>query len=131
LRLGASTTGSEKGIQKPYGNPANYLSVIVEDFDRASEDAWMVGGNYNFQRVDPGELSLFANIVTGDTPDTGPVASPDETEYDLTMDYRIKEGSAKNLWVRLRAAFIDQDESVGGDDFLDLRLIVNWDFSVL
>jgi hypothetical protein len=29
----------------PYGNPANYLSVIVEDFDRAGEDAWMIGGN--------------------------------------------------------------------------------------
>jgi len=131
LRLGASTTGSEKGIQKPYGNAANYLSVIIENFDRASEDAWMIGGNYNFQRVGPGELSMFANIVTGETPDTGPVASPDETEYDLTLDYRIKEGAAKNLWVRVRAAYVDQDDAVGGDDVIDLRLIVNWDFSVL
>lgn len=130
LRLGASTTGSEKGIQKPYGSAANYLSIMAEDFDRAGEDAWMIGGNYNFQRAGPGDLSMFANIVSGDTPDTGPNASADETEYDLTVDYRIKEGPAKNLWVRLRAGFIDQDEAVGGDDFLDLRLIVNWDFSV-
>jgi hypothetical protein len=130
LRLGASTTGSERGIQKPYGSSANYLSVMAEDFDRAGEDAWMIGCNYDFQRVGPGDLSLFANIVTGDTPDTGPNASPDETEYDLTVDYRIKEGPANKLWVRLRAGFIDQDEAVGGDDFLDLRLIVNWDFSV-
>jgi hypothetical protein len=131
LRLGASTTGSEKGMQKPYGSSANYLSIMAEDFDRAGEDAWMIGGNYNFRRVGSGELSLFANIVTGNTPDTGPNASADETEYDLTVDYRIKEGPAKNLWVRLRAGFIDQDEAVGGDDFLDLRLIVNWDFSAL
>ena len=131
LRLGASTTGSEKGIQKPYGNPANYLSVMVEDFDRAGEDAWMIGGNYNFRRVGPGELSLFANVVNGDTPDSGPGASPDETEYDLTVDYRIKEGPAKNLWVRLRAAYLDQDEAVGGDDVVDLRLIVNWDLNLL
>ena len=130
LRLGASTTGSEKGIQKPYGSAANYLSIMAEDFDRAGEDAWMIGGNYNFQRVGRGDLSMFANVVSGDTPDTGPNASADETEYDLTVDYRIKEGPAKNLWVRLRAGFIDQDEAVGGDDFLDLRLIVNWDFSV-
>lgn len=129
LRVGASTTGSEKGIQKPYGNPANYLSVIVEDFDRAGEDAFMIGGNYNFRRVGPGELSLFANYVTGDTPDSGPVATADETEFDLTVDYRIKEGPAKNLWVRFRSAFIDQDEDEGGDDFVDLRLIVNWDFT--
>ena len=130
LRFGASTTGSEKGMQKPYGSSANYLSIMAEDFDRAGEDAWMLGGNYNFQRVGPGDLSLFANIVTGDTPDTGPNASADETEYDLTVDYRIKEGSAKNLWIRLRAGFVDQDEAQGGDDLLDLRLIVNWDFSV-
>jgi outer membrane OprD family porin len=130
LRLGASTTGSEKGMQKPYGSSANYLSIMAEDFDRAGEDAWMIGGNYNFRRVGPGDLSMFANIVTGDTPDTGPSASADETEYDLTVDYKVKEGPAKNLWVRLRAGFIDQDEAVDGDDFLDLRLIVNWDFSV-
>ncbi len=129
LRLGASTTGSERGIQKPYGNPANYLSVIVEDFDRAGEDAWMIGGNYNFERVGPGEFSMFANIVNGDTPDAGSLTSPDQTEYDLTADYRINEGPAKNLWVRLRAAFVDQDEASGGDDFFDFRLIVNWDFS--
>jgi hypothetical protein len=130
LRLGASTTGSEKGIQKPYGNPANYLGVIVENFDRAGEDAWMIGGNYNFHRVGPGELSLFANIVMGKTPDTGPAASPDETEYDLTVDYRIREGPAKNLWARLRLGYLDQDEAEGGDDVLDVRLIVNWDFDL-
>jgi hypothetical protein len=130
LRLGASAAGSDKGIQKPYGNPANYLSVIVEDFDRAGEDAWMIGGNYNFRRLGPGDLSMFANVVTGNTPDAGPIATPDETEYDLTVDYKIKEGSARNLWIRLRAAFIDQDDEVGGDDFLDLRLIVNWDFGL-
>lgn len=130
FRVAASTTGNEKGIQKPYGNPANYLSIIVEDFDRAGEDAWMVGGNYNFQRVGPGELSMFVNIAGGNTPDSGPTASPDENEYDLTADYRFKEGPAKNLWFRFRAAYVDQDEAVGGDDFVDLRLIVNWDFTV-
>ena len=129
IRLGASTTGSERGIQKPYGNPANYLSVMVEDFDRAGEDAWMIGGNYDLGRLGPGELSMFANVVTGSTPDSGPNASPDETEYDLTADYRIKEGPARNLWLRVRAALIDQDEAFGGDDLFDFRIVVNWDFA--
>lgn len=129
LRLGASKTGSDRGIQKPYGNPSNYLSVIVEDFDRAGEDAWMVGGNYDFERLGPGELSVFANVVTGNTPDSGPTASPDETEYDLTADYHIEDGGARNLWLRVRAAYIDQDEGGGGDDIFDFRIIVNWDFT--
>jgi hypothetical protein len=130
LRLAGSSTGSERGIQKPYGNPANYLSVIVDDFDRAGEDAWMIGGNHNFGRIGRGDFSMFANIVQGDTPDTGSTASPDETEYDLTADYRFKEGPANRLWIRVRAALIDQDEAEGGDDFLDFRIIVNWDLTI-
>lgn len=127
-RVAMSTTGEDAGIQKPYGNPANYLSVIVDDFDRAGEDAWLVGMSYDFQRVGPGDLSMFANIVTGNTPDSGANASPDETEYDITADYRIKQGWANKLWLRTRLAFIDQDEDAGGDDFVDFRIIANYDF---
>lgn len=130
-RVAASTTDDSFGIQKPYGNPANYLSVIVDDFDRAGEDAWLVGISHDFQRVGIGDLSMFANIVHGDTPDNGPNASPDETEYDVTFDYRIKQGWAKKLWVRVRAAYIDQEEKTGGDDFLDFRIILNYDFDIL
>jgi hypothetical protein len=130
-RLAASSTDDEKGIQKPYGNPANYLSVIVDDFDRAGEEAWLAGLSYDFQRVGAGDLSLFANVVSGDTPDSGSSASPDETEYDLTLDYRLRERWAEGLWVRVRGAYIDQDEDLGGDDFFDFRIILNYEFDLL
>jgi hypothetical protein len=130
-RLAASSTDDEKGIQKPYGNPANYLSVIVDDFDRAGEDAWLAGLSYDFQRVGAGDLSLFANVVSGDTPDSGSSASPDETEYDLTLDYRLRESWAEGLWMRVRGAYIDQDEDLGGDDFFDFRIILNYEFDLL
>lgn len=131
-RVGASTTDDEYGIQKPYGNPANYLSVIVDDFDRAGEDAWLVGVTYDFLQVGDGNLSAFANIVSGDTPDFGAQASSDETEYDVTLDYKFNQGPADKLWVRVRAAYVDQDENVaGGDDFFDFRIIVNYDFDLM
>lgn len=130
-RLAASTTDEESGIQKPYGNPANYLSVIVEDFDRAGEDAWMVGMSYDFKRVGIGDLSTFINIVDGNTPDSGANASPDQTEYDITVDYRMKEGWSDRLWLRVRAAYVDQEEELGGNDFLDFRIIVNYDLELL
>lgn len=129
-RLAYSTTDDEFGIQKPYGNPANYLSVIVDDFDRAGEDAWLVGASFNFGKVGVGELSTFANIVRGDTPDFGDNASADETEYDLTVDYRIQEGWAERLWIRTRIAYVNQDEALGGNDFVDFRIIVNYDFGI-
>ncbi|QCZ94916.1 OprD family outer membrane porin [Salinimonas iocasae] len=129
-RIAYSTTDDSFGIQKPYGNPANYLSVIVDDFDRAGEDAWLIGASYDFGRVDVGQLSAFANIVRGDTPDAGSNASPDETEYDITVDFRGQRDWAERLWVRVRAAYVDQDEALGGNDFLDFRIIVNYDFTL-
>ena len=132
FRLAASTAGDEKGLQSPYGGPPNYLSIIVDNFDRAGEDAWMVGASYDFKGVGINGLSAFTNISSGRTPDDGPVATPDETEYDLTIDYKFAEDSiAKGLWIRARGAWIDQDESEGGDDFFDFRIIVNYTYDLL
>jgi hypothetical protein len=131
LRAAFSSTNEGRGIQKPYGNPANYLSVIVEDFDRAGEDAWLIGATHDFGQVGIGELSLFGNIVSGDTPDIGPEASPDQVEYDLTVDYRMNRGWADRIWLRVRAAYVDQDDALGGNDFLDFRIIVNYDLETL
>lgn len=132
FRVGASRTDDEFGIQKPYGNPANYLSVIVEDFDRAGEDAVLAGLSWNFQRVGIGDLSSFANIVRGNTPDSGTNASADQTEYDLTVDYRIKQGWADRLWLRARVAYVDQDDDfTGANDFTDFRIIANYDYDLL
>ncbi|QYK06712.1 OprD family outer membrane porin [Shewanella zhangzhouensis] len=131
-RFGASTTDEDHGIIKPFGNPANYLSVIVDDFDRAGEDAYMLGFSLDLGRVGPGDMSLFTNIVHGDTPETGPAASADETEYDLTLDWRLKESWSDRIWLRMRAAYVDQDDDfAGADDFLDFRIIVNYDFNLL
>ena len=132
LRIAASTTDEGGNIQKPYGNPANYLSVIINDFDRAGEDAFSVGYSYDFGQVGAGKLSLFTNLVWGDTPDTGPIASPDASELDLTIDWRLNRGWSEKVWVRLRAAWVDQDDAFpGSDDLFDFRIIVNYDFDLL
>lgn len=133
FRLAASQAGSGKGLQSPFGGPPNYLSIIVDNFDRAGEESYLIGYSYDFsERGLPG-LSAMANIADGNTPDFGPNASPDETEYDLTVDYRVpKDRALGGLWVRVRGAWIDQDERVaGGDDFFDFRVIINYPFDFL
>ncbi len=130
-RVGGSVTGDGSGIKKPYGNPANYLSVIVNDFDRAAETAWLVGVTHDFGAVGPGELSFFTNVVGGNTPETGPAASPDQMEYDLTLDYNLNRNWADGFWIRMRGAWIDQEEDFGGDDFFDFRIIINYDIEVI
>jgi hypothetical protein len=132
FRLAASKAGDGYALQSPFGGPPNYLSIIVDNFDRAGEDAVMIGASYDFKDAGGKGLSMFTNISTGRTPDSGPNASPDETEYDLTVDYRFAKDVAEGLWIRLRGAWIDQDErESGGDDFFDFRIIVNYDFDLM
>ena len=132
FRVGASRTDDGGNIQKPYGNPANYLSIIINDFDRAEEDAFSLGYSRDLGQVGPGALSFFANVVWGDTPDTGPNASPDNTEFDLTVDWRLNEGWSERVWVRFRGAWVHQDDGFpGADDLFDFRIIVNYDFDLL
>jgi len=131
LTLAASRTGNQLGLQSPYGSPATYLSIIVDNFDRAGEKAFLVGMSYNFKGLGLNGLSTFANIAHGNTPDSGANASPDETEYDLTIDYRFKKGIANGLWARVRGAYIDQDDDApGADDFFDFRIILNYEYDI-
>ncbi|WP_251359921.1 OprD family outer membrane porin [Kangiella sp. TOML190] len=130
-RAAFSTTADEQGIQKPYGSSTNYLSVIIEDFDRAGENAFLLGVSHNFGQIGPGRLSTFANIVKGNTPDSGPQASPDQTEYNLTFDYRLNTGKWDRLSFRTRLAYLNQEDGLGGNDLFDFRFIVNYSFELL
>ena len=132
FRVGASRTDDGGNIQKPYGNPANYLSIIINDFDRAEEDAFSLGYSRDLGQLGPGALSFFANVVWGDTPDTGPNASADASEFDLTVDWRLNEGWSDKIWVRFRGAWVRYDSDYpGADDLFDFRIIVNYDFDLL
>ena len=103
---------------------------MIKDFNRAGEDAWLLGLSSDFRYFGDTGFSGFINYAWGDTPDNGSDASPDQSEFDLTLDYKPRTGVAKGLWFRLRAAFVDQD-GADGKDLRDIRLIANYDFSVL
>ncbi|MBU4276456.1 MAG: OprD family porin [Proteobacteria bacterium] len=60
-------------------------------------------------------------------PDGKALILPDRLETDVDLRYYFL-GEFKPLWLRLRAAYVDQDITIGGDTYTDLRLIVNYDF---
>lgn len=117
LSLAFSRTSDNRGIQSPFGGYPGYLSIIVKDFNRAGEDAWLVGASYDLGELGLEGLSAFANLAKGNTPDSGARASPDQRELDLTLDYRPLSGPLQGLWLRLRSAFVDQS----GADAVDVR----------
>jgi len=132
LSFAYSSTDDDSSIRKPFGGSPSYLSLMVKDFDRADEDAWLVAGSYDFSRWGLHGLSGFVKYVWGDTPESGPNASPDQEELNITLDYRINKGRVHGLWFRFRAAFVDQDEGFAtSQDINDIRVIVNYDLSAL
>jgi hypothetical protein len=78
---------------------------MVKDFYQAGEDAWLVGLSYDFSHVGMDGLSSFFNYANGNTS----AASPDEEEFDITVDYRFKKGI----------------------DVKDFRAIVNYELNIL
>ncbi len=123
-----TSTTNNAGIRNDWGGDPSYISIIIENFNRAGEDAWLLGLSSDFSYFGDNGFSAFINYARGDTPDNGSNASPDQSELDLTVDYKPGTGLAKELWFRLRGAFVNQD---GGNDLREVHLIANYDFSVL
>ncbi len=119
-------TDSAALVRSPYGSYAGYTSSIVEDFNRAGEKSWLLGGTYEFGRFGMKGLSFNAAYIHGfgAIDEITKESLADKAETDLTLDYRFQEGAVSGLWIRLRAAFIEEDE-VGTTE--DYRIIVNYD----
>ena len=47
------------------GISAGYVSLIDRDFNRAGEDAWLIGLAYDFGRLGVTGLSAFCNFAQG------------------------------------------------------------------
>ena len=129
-----SITASGNTIQSPWGSFPGYLSMIDQDFNRANEKAVLVGLAYDFSRILARGLAAYTNIVWGwdaINPSTR-VRAPDQTEYDVTVDYRppfLRPAFLQGLWIRARAAVLDQEDARRtGYQF---RIILNWERDLL
>src|SRR5262245_44619282 len=130
LRAAFSITANSRNINSPYGTYPGYLSLIEKDFNRAGERAWLLGFSYDLKDYVKG-LSVTLNFARGtDAVDPANKSGlPDETEYDITVDYRIEQGLLRGMWVRLRNGYVDF--SNGGGSSNNIRLIINYPLALL
>jgi hypothetical protein len=131
LFLAGSTTGTGADIRSPFGSKPNYTDMQQVSFDRAGEDAVVVGAAYDFTKLGLPGVTAGASLghgVDAINPFTGS-GLPDRTEYDLFLQYRPSMGPLQGL--RLQAKYA----KVLGDGFgprgaqPEFRLIA--DYSVL
>jgi len=119
-----STTDDNAQIRSPYGASPSPLNIMVRDFSRAGEDAWLVGLSYNFKHFGLEALSGFVNFAQG----FGARGQPNEEEIDVTMDYHFRRGPLRNWWLRVRNGFVNE---INGDKTLNnFRVILNYDLPI-
>ena len=116
----------------PWGSKPGPLNLILSDFDRAGEDAWLVGLSFDFRKVGLPGFSAFANLASGRNghDPTLSVALPDEREIDLTFDYRVHEGRLKGFWIRVRGAFLNE-HGARSESSNEVRVTLNYDLPLL
>ena len=104
---------------------------MEKDFNRAGEKAWLLGFSYDPKDYIHGpqrDLQLCPGHRRSGSSNQE-WASPNENEWDLTVDYRIEQGPLRGIWVRARYAYVNFDS--GGGHSNNVRLIINYPLSLL
>ena len=121
----------EDRLRSPWGGIPGYTSVLINDFDRPEETAWLLGGTVELDSFGARGLSVNAKAIYGDTPDCGVSGSPDQDEYNLNFNYRPPLPKLAGLLLQLRFGWVNRDDSCEGDDAVDItevRFVTNYAF---
>jgi len=120
-------TVGDESFSAPFGGQW-VIDMQIENINRADEDIWALQFRYNFERLGVAGLSAYVFYGNFSTPDSGENATTDQTELDFNIQYNL-DGWFKGCSIRLRYAFIDQDEDVAdGEDFSDGRIYLQYKF---
>jgi hypothetical protein len=123
--LAGTTTDDGAQIRSPFGQRPSYASSMLFDFDRAGEDAWLAGVSY---RLDDVGLPGWSFVLTRGEGSDSQVALTgarlaDQSETDLTVDWRPQGGTFAGCWLRLRYA----TGSEGAIDLSQWRVTFNYE----
>ncbi len=129
LQLGFSVVARGREITNPFGTDPSYLSMMQRDFERSDEDAFLASLSYDLKRHGIPLSAIFNYVTATDARTNAGVPLPDQQEYDLTVDWKLREGRWKGFWLRFRISFLD--EAGNPNTQRDMRVILNYDFSVL
>jgi hypothetical protein len=136
LSLIYTQIGSAAAWRSPYGTWPGYTDMIIRNFDRANEGAFMVGGKLDLGLVGLSGFALTTNVVFGNGAINSATGAPLPTssEYDFTLDYLFENSAVdwpdwlRPLWLRGRAALLDQYQNGFLMPVRDYRLILNYEW---
>jgi hypothetical protein len=132
LTLAYTRNAQGADLQTPWSGRPNYTSALVNGFENAGEQAFLVKGSYAFSSVGLTGLTAYAMYVRG----WGKVSAstqapkPNDSETDVDLQWRPKAATLKGLWFRFRYGHVEQYQGTrsGTNQF---QIILNYDFSLL
>jgi hypothetical protein len=131
--VAGSLTSKEQTVQSPWGLWPGYLGLMLSDFDRPGESAFLLGVSYDLKNVGVPGFSTFINFASGfdavSVVGTRTARFSDQREVDITFDYVFAKGTLKGLWLRARGAWRRED-GAPRDDY-QIRIILNYELSIL
>ncbi|MFN3892863.1 MAG: OprD family outer membrane porin [Beijerinckiaceae bacterium] len=132
LGLALTMMGDEGAYRTPYGAWAGYTSLLLKDFNRAGENALFFTAAYDFAALGAKGLSVTSWLVFGNgarDATTGRALS-DNTEFDLTVDYRFTDERwpehLRPFWIRARTAQLWERLDGAEARTYDYRLVLNY-----
>ena len=129
LTLAYTDTADGHDMVNPWAAWPGFTTIMELGNNKAGQRTWLFRLGADLAQYGVPGLEATLTHTRAMVPDGRNFAKPDQVEVDLDLKYRFS-GPLKPLWVRLRAAYVDQDVTIGGDTFTDLRFIVSYDFSL-
>lgn len=125
-------TRRSAAYRTPFGSWQGYACRIITSFNRAGEQVNAVDAAFDFESLGVPGLALNGSATRGHgaiSATTG-AALPDNSEYDLSVDYRFSATTwpqwAQPLWLRARTALLQQNLQGNNTATREHHLILNY-----
>jgi len=125
--FGGTIVDDSAKIKTPWGVNPFFNMMMVNAFNRAGEKTLFLSATYDFSQVGIDGFTTNFKAALGSTPDSGANASADNNEYNLNLTYKFS-GALEGFSILNRWAYVDSDNSQGGDDAGQVRVRLQYNF---
>jgi len=127
LTLGYSVTNPGLGILTPWSANPFYTDGLIQGFQRAGEQAVMIGLSHTLKPVGLPGIAVAAHFFNGWTSAPAAGAPLVESEWDFHIDWRPEYKPLEGLWFRTQYGRSTTWQGGTVTNSEELRIVLNYD----